>query len=445
VSAAGPPGWWVPDDEPYGGPPPTAPYGAPPYVPGAVQGVRAPPVGAVGTGPVPWPLGPVALRPGPPTAAPWGPPPPWDPRWGPPPGPPWGPPWGPPPGLRWEPPPGTPPHDEPVEYLQAMRSRNWRWWRPLLGLLLFTVVYLVAALVATVLVFLAGFAAGAFPDPTAIDPTDLTDPALLLVTNASLIVAIPCVWLSWVAAHGMPIGWSSSVLARLRWRLLAPYTLLALPTLGVGILVSVLLGLLAGEWEVTGPVADYGWLLLVVLLTTPLQSAAEEYLFRGYLSQAIAGWVGRPRAGAVVAGVLTAALFSAAHLPPDVWTFLDRFAFGLAASAVVWLTGGLETAIVLHAVNNVLVFLLAGGLGEGVATDAVPSGTGVLMVLLSLVAMAGYVGLVARSRRRLRPQTLTAALDLRASSPPGAPGPPAGIGYGVTRRREAQYGPWGMG
>ena len=59
----------------------------------------------------------------------------------------------------------------------------------------------------------------------------------------------------------------------------------------------------------TGPVAGFGWLLLVVLLTTPLQSAAEEYLFRGYLSQAVAGWVGRPRAGAVVAAVLTAALW----------------------------------------------------------------------------------------------------------------------------------------
>ena len=435
MSAAGPPGWSAPDDEPYGGPPPTGPYGAPPYVPGTLHGVHAPPATGMAAGPVPWPLGPVPLQPGPHTAPPWGPLP--GPPWGPPPGPP----WGPPPGLRWEPPPGTPPHDEPVEYLQAMRSRDWRWWRPLLGLLLVTVVYLVA----TVLVFLAAFAAGFFPDPTVIDPTDLTDPGLLLLTNVSLIVAVPCVWLAWAAAHGMRIGWSSSVLARLRWRLLAPYTLLALPTLAAGLLLGVLLGYLAGDWAVTGPVADFGWLLLVVLLTTPLQSAAEEYLFRGYLSQTIAGWVGRPRAGAVVAAVLTATLFSAAHLPPDVWTFLDRFAFGLAASAVVWLTGGLEAAIVLHAVNNVVVFLLAGSLGEGVATDSVPTGTGVLVVLIDLLAMAAYVGLVARSRRRLRPELLTAALDLRPPSPWGVPGPPAGIGYGVTRRREAQHDPWGMG
>ena len=140
-----------------------------------------------------------------------------------------------------------------------------------------------------------------------------------------------------------------------------------------------------------------GWLLVVVLLTTPLQSAAEEYVFRGYFSQAIAGWIGRPQAGAIVAAVTTAALFSALHAPPDVPTFLDRFAFGLAASAVVWLTGGLEAAIVLHAVNNVLVFVLAGLLGEGVATTEVPLDLGLLALVVSLLTMAAYVAVVARS------------------------------------------------
>ncbi|MGY1630541.1 lysostaphin resistance A-like protein [Geodermatophilus sp. SYSU D01186] len=414
---------WVPpgepgpaDDEPYTGPPPTGPYGAPPYVPGALHGVHSLPATGAWAGPVAWPLGPVPLQPGPHSV----------------------PPPGLPPGLRFEPPPGTPPHDVPVPYLRAMRSRDWRWWRPLLGLLLITVVYTVAATV----VVLAAYVTGAFPD---LQLLDLVDPGVLLITNLSLIVAIPIVWLAWVAAHGMRPGWSSSVLARLRWRLLLPWTLLTLPTLGAGILVTLLLGFLLEGGEVTGPSSSYVWLVLVVVLTTPLQSAAEEYVFRGYLSQAIAGWIRSPRAGAVVAGVVTAALFSAAHAPPDVWSFLDRFAFGLAASAVVWLTGGLEAAIVLHAVNNVLVFLLAGGLGEGVTTDAVPAGTGVLVVAVDVLAMAAYVALVARARRRLQPETVTDARDLRRPSPWGVPEPAQGIGYGVVQRREAQHGPWGMG
>jgi uncharacterized protein len=370
------------DDEPYTGPPPTRP-------PAAWQPVWLPPA------PVP------ALVPAPVL----------------------------PPGMRWAPPPGTPPHDVPQPYVLAMRSRDWAWWRPLFGLLLFVVVYFVlaaATAVAAVLGLIAsGTDPGVLPDLATVE---LTDPWVLLFVNASLIVAIPCVWMLWAVLHGMGIGWSSSVLARLRWRLFLPYTGLALAVLGAGIGLSVLLGFMLGEEDVTGPVPGLGWLLLVVLLTTPLQSAAEEYVFRGYLSQAIAGWIGRPQAGALVAAVSTAALFSALHAPPDVATFLDRFAFGLAASAVVWLTGGLEAAIVLHAVNNVLVFVLAGLLGEGVATTEVPVHLGLLALAVSLLTMVAYIAVVARTRARFRPETSSAALDLRTRPPWGSATPAPSVG-----------------
>jgi membrane protease YdiL (CAAX protease family) len=340
----------------------------------------------------------------------------WAPQqWG---SPPWGPVQWPPPPVRWAPPSGTPPHDVPRSFLQAMRSRDWAWWRPLLGLLLLGVVYVALAMVTAVAGILGLLASGAdaaaLPD-LALD--EFTDPWVLLFVNASLIVAIPCVWMVWTVAHGMGRGWSSSVLARLRWRLVLPYTVIALGTVGVGIGLSVLVTFTVGEEQVSGPMPSFGWLLLVVLLTTPLQSAAEEYVFRGYLSQAIAGWIRAPQTGAVVAAVLSAALFAAAHGSQDPLTFLDRFAFGLAASAVVWLTGGLEAAIVLHTVNNVLVFVLAGALGEGVATEAVSSGFGLGFAALSLASMVAYVVAVAQSRRRLHPETRTSAVDLRTPAP----------------------------
>jgi membrane protease YdiL (CAAX protease family) len=300
-----------------------------------------------------------------------------------------------------------------------MRSREWAWWRPLLGLLLFVVVYFLLAAATAVAAVLGLLASGSdlavLPDLVS---TGLTDPWIVLFVNVSLIVAIPCVWMLWAVLHGMGIGWSSSVLGRLRWSLVRRYTGLAFAVLGVGIGLSVLLGFVFGDEDVTGPVPSVGWLIVVVLLTTPLQSAAEEYVFRGYLSQAIAGWIGRPEAGAFVAAVSTAALFSALHAPPDVPTFLDRFAFGLAASAVVWLTGGLEAAIALHAVNNVLVFTLAGLLGEGVATDRVPLHLGLVYLVVSLLTMAAYVVVVGRTRGRLKPEISTAAQDLRINGAP---------------------------
>ncbi|RZU32780.1 CPBP family intramembrane glutamic endopeptidase [Blastococcus saxobsidens] len=369
---------WRPDDERYAGPPPT-------LRPGPGQ----PP-------PAPWPH-----------PAPWPQYAPWPPQGGPQPAP-WGPqpgPW--PPQPVWAPPPGAPPHDEPQTFLHAMRARDWAWWRPLVGLLLLAVVFGVASAVVGVV----GILSGVSPDLTM---DDLLDPAVLLLTNGALVVAIPVVWLAWAVAHGMRPGWSSSVLARLRWRLLPRLTVLALATLGLAIGVGVVLGFTVGEGEADGPVPGWGWLLVVVLFTTPLQSAAEEYLFRGYLSQAIAGWVRGPAVGAVLAAVVTGALFSLAHLPPDLPTFLDRFAFALAASAVVWLTGGLEAAIVLHAVNNVLLFVLAGFLGDDVVSmETLPAGAGLVSLGVGVLGLAGYVALVAWWARRARPELRTQAQDLR--------------------------------
>src|SRR5215218_4481919 len=142
--------WGYGVDEPYTGPPPT----------------RRPDPGQ-------WPS--VYWQPGPWQAPPWQPAP-------------WGPaPWQPPPppvpsaGVTWAPPPGTPPHDVPQPFLLAMRSRDWAWWRPVLGLLLLTVVYAVAAVVVVVVSLLTGVA----PDLALLD---LVDPVVLLITNLSLIV-----------------------------------------------------------------------------------------------------------------------------------------------------------------------------------------------------------------------------------------------------------------
>jgi membrane protease YdiL (CAAX protease family) len=359
-------------------------------------------------------------------------------------------------------PPGAPPYDTPQPYALLMRARDWTWWRPLLGLLLFTVLYGVASLV----IVLVALVTGIVPDLAMLD---LTDVAVLLVTNLSLIIAIPIVWVCWLVPHGLRIGWSSSVLGRLRWQLIWPWTWRALATLGVAVAASLVVAVVATGVDVTGPGASFGWMVVVVLTTTPLQAAAEEYVFRGYLSQTIAGWIGRPQAGALVAGVVTAALFSAAHAPPDLQTFLYRFAIGLALSAVVWLTGGLEAAIALHAVNNVVIFLLAGALGDRAAA-AEPGGVvGWATSLLGVLGMVAFVAWVARARRRLRPELLSPAVDLRAGGPAQVPGgppgwgqppppawgatragqPPAseppGIGYSSLPAPQSAARPWGMG
>ena len=122
-------------------------------------------------------------------------------------------------------------------------------------------------------------------------------PWVLLVTNLSLIVAIPVrvAGLGRRARHAhrlVVVGAGAAALAAARCRTRCSRW----PRSGVGIGLSVLLGVRCSATRRSpGRCRRSAGCCVVVLLTTPLQSAAEEYLFRGYLSQAIAGWIRRPR------------------------------------------------------------------------------------------------------------------------------------------------------
>jgi uncharacterized protein len=311
---------------------------------------------------------------------------------------------GPPPTVRPSPDllPGTaegeaeaPEQVEPTPaepYLLAMRGAPWAWWRPLAGLLLIAFLLGIALVLTRISDVLTGTGAD-------LDPVPLTWRGLL-VTDLLLAVAVPAVLLAWPIAHGVGPGRGLSVAGRLRLPLLGRLSVLALVTAGVAVALGVAGAVLLADREVTGPVPEIGWVLLVVLLTVPLRAAGEEFLFRGYLSQAVAGWIGRPRAGAVVAAVVSALLWAALYGTDDPAVLLGRVALGLAASAAVALTGGLEAAVALHTVVAVVVLLLGAGLGEDAVPFLVPGGPGAAFALVGAGGLAAYVLLAARRGTR---------------------------------------------
>lgn len=114
------------------------------------------------------------------------------------------------------------------------------------------------------------------------------------------------------------------------------------------------------NWE---PDANFGWWLVAIVLTAPLQAAGEEFFFRGYLLQATGSLARNPWLAVVVSAVI----FTAFHGTQDLPLLVDRFGFGLMAGALVVLTGGLEAAVAAHAVNNVFAFgyaAAAGGIAQ---------------------------------------------------------------------------------
>ncbi len=175
----------------------------------------------------------------------------------------------------------------------------------------------------------------------------------LVVGHLGLAVLIPLAAALVLFVHRVRPGYLSSVTGRLRWGWLGACTAIAFGVLGALIVAQFALD--AGSTFTLDPQPGWWVFLLVMLLTTPWQAAAEEYFFRGYLMQSLGASLGRPW----VAVLASAAVFTLFHGTLDPPLVADRFAFGILAGLLVLRTGGLEAAIGAHIANNVISFTIA--------------------------------------------------------------------------------------
>ncbi len=253
------------------------------------------------------------------------------------------------------------PHPEPRSYPLVLRTWNYRWWKPVLGILFALIVFLVvqvALLVILVVGVVVDGGAGSFADRFAeAAQMDTVTPWTMLYVNLSLASLVAVTWLVVRVVHQLRPRWLSSVMPGMRWK----FFFVCLGLSVVALIASVGVGLLLPDNpnELSGtarmPTGQLLATALVILFTTPLQALGEEYGFRGYLMQAFGSLFG----SRVVAVLLTGLLFALAHGAQNFPLFFDRFAFGVMAGIVVVLVGGLEAGIALHIFNNLLAFGVA--------------------------------------------------------------------------------------
>ncbi len=291
------------------------------------------------------------------------------------------------------------------------------WWRALAGaLLLGAVVILVVPLVLVAAFTIGFFAAGEEAQAGLEQVTDTANatPLGLMFVYLVLISAIPAAWLVTRVLHGLRPRWLSSVAPRLRWRWFVVCFGLAFVALLATVVVSVLVPQEGGGTEISSELNDFTSttrdFLLVVVLLTPLQAAAEEYAFRGYLTQAFGGIFGT----VWVAVPVPALLFALAHGAQDPPIFFDRFAFGLVAGCLVIVTGGLEAAIAMHVLNNWLAFGIALAYGD-MSSALNPTGGTWWSIPVTLTQSLVFFGHVVWVARRMGLRTTTHQDVLEAS------------------------------
>ncbi|MCT1479326.1 CPBP family intramembrane glutamic endopeptidase [Microbacterium sp. p3-SID336] len=294
-----------------------------------------------------------------------------------------------------------------TEYHRLAHLRpHHRWWKPLLTGLVgigFYVVILVLVIVPlmVVSVVVPGWGAELQQLFQATAFFQLDRPWLFLALVLPLILMIPALLLASRVVEGRGVGLLSSVTGRLRmgwlWRSLG----LAFAVFAV--YFAVVLGWSAAQGEPVIPDFSHpGLLLMLILVITliPLQAAAEEYVFRGYLMQLVGAWLRHP----AFAILLPVPLFVLGH-GYDVWGAASVGLFAVVAAWLTWRTGGLEAAIALHIVNNLLIFLL----GSVAVVDANATSGAPVDLVLSALAMVVFAVLADRwARRRGVARTATA-------------------------------------
>ncbi|MGW0614422.1 CPBP family intramembrane glutamic endopeptidase [Streptomyces sp. NPDC002788] len=300
------------------------------------------------------------------------------------------------------PPPYPTPHSTGLPYHRLDRATgHHRWWRPVTGTLLLLGGYFVLVMVLFVGSYALGTAAG-LPEA----PDGGADLGLLGNTAmelASIATALPLVLLLVLWPGRRPVGTVSSVTGRLRAGWLGRCLLAAVPPIA---LLMVTAFFLPGS---EGSDVWVGWRsflvsLAVLVVLVPLQAAAEEYVFRGWLTQAVGAFVRSPW----FAVLPQAVLFAAAHGWGTRWGFTGLLLSGLVGGWLTIRTGGLEAAIALHVLNNLLAFGASAAVVGGLSSDETAADAPWQLALAAMTTELLYAAIVLWLARRHRPQRLSA-------------------------------------
>ncbi len=145
---------------------------------------------------------------------------------------------------------------------------------------------------------------------------------------------------------------------------------------GKALLVFGPVWLLANTAGLFAPISEVPWsrfdlvgFTVATLLLVPLQAAGEEYGVRGLIFRVIGSWTRSPRAGLIAGVVASSILFTAIHNATDLYIAIWYLVWWSCLAIITWRTGGLEIAIVLHAVANTFILLAAILLRSDLAAD----------------------------------------------------------------------------
>jgi CAAX protease family protein len=248
-----------------------------------------------------------------------------------------------------------PPQTE--RYLELARRGRNEWWRYALGAFIIASFWLVLGYLP--LFFL--------PEDLLADPR-----TEFVVVNLSIFMMLAGLAVAVKGLHGRPLRTLVTAEARVDWRRVRRGAAVWVVLAAITAIAEHLL--FPERYYVSFDARRFFQFATLVVLLTPVQCAAEELIFRGYLMQGLGLLTRRPALIAVVGSMV----FAVPHLlNPEVekhGTLImaaNYFAMGMVLATVTLRDGRLELAIGLHAVNNVFLALVANYEGSVLKTESI--------------------------------------------------------------------------
>jgi len=220
----------------------------------------------------------------------------------------------------------------------ASRGRN-DWWRylltPVLALVLTVLVGVALTLLLTLLHLLPSDIATQIQQPKDVTP---------FYVGVGFYFGLLAIGLA-VAAMIVQRKHPGDIIGLWRWKFF--FVGLAIWTAVQGGLASIDLLIAPRGFSITaGP--GTAVLAVVALAGVAAQTFAEEFIFRGYLTQGILLALKRPLPTAIVSGLL----FGSLHIPNGIPQALNAVLFGIVCALIAMRSGGIALTSGLHLANN---------------------------------------------------------------------------------------------
>ncbi len=272
--------------------------------------------------------------------------------------------------------------DNISDYITFPRTfENYKWYKPVLVFIItFIIMVILGSLI--ILVTYQMFGVEILINNFGGVHNTLNNAVGIFFTDLILIMFIPSLYIASKIVKDRPFSSYSS--SRGGWNFKLYLKALIIP-------VILYIIYLCADTAINGPKGTSNFsipFLIVLFVSVPLQSIAEEYMFRGLLMQTLGSWFKIP----VLALALQAIIFALLH-GYNILGLIETLVSGIIYGFFAWKTNGIEVSSALHTANNfTLGLFIMFGLQLSTSTPQLTSVLPTIIFEIILSIIMYYVG-----------------------------------------------------